>query len=49
MLKQNAIPSLYTKTQEKKLLLKQMQPPAFKQEGKDVERVAKVGLDAMDD
>src|SRR5277367_243753 len=42
-------PALYTEVQEKKLLLKITQPPLFKGEGKDIERDAKVWIEAMDD
>lgn len=41
--------ALYTDVQEKKLLLKQLQPPNFKGEGKDVERDAEVWIETMDD
>ncbi|MCO5603400.1 hypothetical protein L7F22_057550 [Adiantum nelumboides] len=41
--------ALYTAVQEKKLLLKQAQPPSFKGEGANVERDAEVWLEAMDD
>ena len=41
--------SIYTKVQEKKLLLKQMQPPSFKGEGAEVERDAEAWIEAMDD
>lgn len=41
--------ALYSEAQEKKLLLKQIQPPTFKGEGKDVERDAEVWMEAMDD
>ncbi|MCO5546987.1 hypothetical protein L7F22_000427 [Adiantum nelumboides] len=40
---------MYTALQEKKLLLKQAQPPNFKGEGLNVERDTKVWLEAMDD
>ncbi|MCO5597789.1 hypothetical protein L7F22_051871 [Adiantum nelumboides] len=41
--------SLYIATQEKKLLLKQVQFPTFKGEGPNIERDAEAWLDAMDD
>ena len=41
--------ALYSEAQEKKLLLKQVQPPTFKGEGKEVERDAEVWMEAMDD
>ncbi|MCO5608332.1 hypothetical protein L7F22_062539 [Adiantum nelumboides] len=41
--------TLYTAVHEKKLLLKQAQPPNFKGEGANVERDAEVWLEAMDD
>ncbi|MCO5612780.1 hypothetical protein L7F22_067050 [Adiantum nelumboides] len=41
--------ALYTEIQEKKLLLKQMQPPSFRGEGDDVEKKAEVCIEAMDD
>ena len=44
-----ATPAVYTELQEKKLLLKQTQPPVFKGEGKEVERDAEVWVEAMDD
>ena len=45
----NATPAIYTEMQEKKLLLKQMQPPTFKEEGRNVEKEAEVWVEAMDD
>ena len=41
--------ALYTEVQEKKLLLKQMQPLTFNGEGEDIERNAEVWIEAMDD
>ena len=41
--------NLYTKVQEKKLLLKQMQPPSFCGEGADIERNAEVWIEQMHD
>ncbi|MCO5572688.1 hypothetical protein L7F22_026447 [Adiantum nelumboides] len=41
--------ALYTAVQEKKLLLRQAQPPNFKGGGVNVERDAEVWLEAMDD
>ena len=41
--------ALYTKTQEKKLLLKQMQPPSFKGEGGDIEKNAEAWIEHMND
>ncbi|MCO5606570.1 hypothetical protein L7F22_060758 [Adiantum nelumboides] len=41
--------ALYTEVQEKKLLLKQMQPSSFRGEGDDVEKKAEVWIEAMDD
>lgn len=40
---------MYTEVQEKKLLLKEMQPPSFKGEGTEVERDAEAWIEAMDD
>ena len=40
---------LYSGALEKKFLLKQVQPPTFKGEGKDVERDAEIWMEAMDD
>ncbi|MCO5558064.1 hypothetical protein L7F22_011640 [Adiantum nelumboides] len=48
-MRNNRTGSLYTATQEKKLLLKQVQLPIFKGEGPNVERNAEAWLDAMDD
>ena len=47
--RQNHVGSIYTEVQEKKLLLKQMQPPSFKGEGMEVERDAEAWIEAMDD
>ena len=44
----NYVGSVYTEIQEKKLLLKQMQPPSFKGEGAEVERDAEAWIEAMD-
>lgn len=41
--------NLYTEVQEKKLLLKQMQPPSFRGEGADIEKNAEAWLEQMDD
>lgn len=41
--------ALYSEAQEKKLLLKQVQPPTFCGEGKDVERDAEIWMEAMDE
>ncbi|MCO5602660.1 hypothetical protein L7F22_056796 [Adiantum nelumboides] len=41
--------NLYTATQEKKLLLKQVQLPTFKGEGPNIERDAEAWIEAMDD
>ena len=35
---------VYTEVQEKKLLLKQMQPPLFKGEGTDIEKEAEAWI-----
>ncbi|MCO5577903.1 hypothetical protein L7F22_031738 [Adiantum nelumboides] len=51
LVEKGMVPSsaLYTFSQEKKLFLKQVQPPNFKGEGANVERDAEVWLEAMDD
>ena len=41
--------AVYTEVQEKKLLLKQMQPPSFKGEGTDIEKKAEAWIETMDD
>ena len=41
--------SMYTETQEKKLLLKQFQPPTFKGEGTEVEKLAETWIEQLDD
>ena len=41
--------AVYTEVQEKKLLLKQMQPPSFKGEGMDIEKEAESWIETMDD
>ena len=41
--------SVYTEIQEKKLLLKQAQPPSFNGEGPKVEQDAEVWIEAMSD
>ena len=40
---------VYTEAQEKKLLLKQAQPPSFNGEGSKVEQDAEVWIEAMSD
>ena len=40
---------VYTEVQEKKLLLKQAQPPSFNGEGSKVEQDAEVWIEAMSD
>ena len=40
---------IYTEIQEKKLLLKQAQPPSFNGEGPKVEQDAEVWIEAMSD
>ena len=40
---------MYTETQEKKLLLKQFQPPTFKGEGTEVEKLAETWIEQLDD
>ena len=40
---------MYTETQEKKLLLKQFQPPTFKEEGSEVEKLAETWIEQLDD
>ena len=40
--------ALYIEIQEKKLLLKQMQPPSFKGEGGDIEKNAEAWIEHMD-
>ena len=40
---------LYMEVQEKKLLLKQMQPPSFKGEGTNVEKDAEAWIESIDD
>ena len=40
---------LYSEAQQKKFLLKKVQLPTFKGEGKDVERDAEIWMEAMDD
>lgn len=40
---------MYTEIQEKKLLLKQVQPPSFIGEGTDIEHKAKGWIEQMED
>ena len=40
---------LYTKLQEKKLLIKQMQPPTFRGEGTGLEKAVESWIEQMDD
>ena len=40
---------MYTETQEKKLLLKQFQPPTFKGEGTEIEKSAETWIEQLDD
>ena len=42
-------PALYTELQEKKLLIKQMQPPTFRGEGTGLEKAAESWIEQMDD
>ena len=42
-------PALYTEVQEKKLLIKQMQPPTFRGEGTGLEKAAESWIEQMDD
>ena len=40
---------MYTEAQEKKLLLKQFQPPIFKGEGSEVEKLAEMWIEQLGD
>ena len=45
----NVNPALYTELQEKKLLIKQMQPPTFRGEETGLEKAAESWIEQMDD
>ena len=48
-MRNNVNSALYTELQEKKLLIKQMQPPTFRGEGTGLEKAAESWIKQMDD
>ena len=48
-MRENVNPAMYTEVQEKKLLIKQMQPPIFRGEGAGLEKAAESWIEQMDD
>ena len=45
----NVNPTLYTELQEKKLLIKQMQPPTFRGEGASLDKAMESWIEQMDE